>query len=488
MKVTKEVERWGVFELSLAGPDDGNPFVDIQFGARFRIGTQEFEADGFYDGDGVYRVRFMPETEGVWTYTTVSGCRYLDKIVGEFHCTPPSAGNHGPVRVKDETLFGYADGTRYFPLGTTCYVWHLQDGELREKTLQTLKSSPFNKLRMCLFPKSYLFNPDEPKHYPFDGSPRDGFDLAKFNPAYFGELERHVLALSELGIQADLILLHPYDKGRWGFDRMNAEQDERYLRYTLARLAAYRNVWWSLANEYDLMTEKKPEDWDRYFRIVQECDYGNHLRSIHNCRERYDYGKPWVTHASIQTNDVKAVSGCTRNYGKPVVIDECGYEGNIHTRWGSLTPEEMVCRIWEGTFRGGYVTHGETYVHPDDILWWSHGGELHGASVPRIAFLARLLAEAPDSIKYCTARYDASTLEIAGDFYFQYFGPHRFAFREFAFPEGTYKADLIDTWNMTVTPLEGRFEGRSRIELPSELYYALRIQRVNEDSNAITGE
>ena len=32
---------------------------------------------------------------------------------------------------------------------------------------------------------------------------------------------------------------------------MPAEADDRYLRYAVARLAAYRNVWWSLANECD---------------------------------------------------------------------------------------------------------------------------------------------------------------------------------------------------------------------------------------------
>jgi len=56
--------------------------------------------------------------------------------------------------------------------------------------------------------------------------------------------------LRDLGIQADLILFHPYD--HWGYALMGAEADERYLRYTVARLAAYRNVWWSVANAWDL--------------------------------------------------------------------------------------------------------------------------------------------------------------------------------------------------------------------------------------------
>ena len=35
---------------------------------RFRARAPErVPAPGFYDGDGVYRVRFMPDTEGEWT-------------------------------------------------------------------------------------------------------------------------------------------------------------------------------------------------------------------------------------------------------------------------------------------------------------------------------------------------------------------------------------------------------------------------------------
>ena len=52
-------------------------------------------------------------------------------------------------------------------------------------------------------------------------------------------------------IQADVILFHPYDI--WGYCKMGKEFNERYVRYMIARISAYRNVWWSLANEFDLM-------------------------------------------------------------------------------------------------------------------------------------------------------------------------------------------------------------------------------------------
>ena len=50
----------------------------------------------------------------------------------------------------------------------------------------------------------------------------------------------------------------------------------------MARLAAYRNVWWSMADEYDSVAEKTMADWDRYFRIVRASDPYGHLRSVHN--------------------------------------------------------------------------------------------------------------------------------------------------------------------------------------------------------------
>lgn len=48
--------------------------------------------------------------------------------------------------------------------------------------------------------------------------------------------------LEALGIQADVILFHPYEADHWRFNYMTEEQDRRYLRYVIARLSAYSNV------------------------------------------------------------------------------------------------------------------------------------------------------------------------------------------------------------------------------------------------------
>ena len=176
--MTIQTERWGIFEVSLEGPKEGNPFLDVQLSAQFRYKHRVVNAEGYYDGDGIYRIRFMPDTTGVWHYITQSNCGELDGVTGKFSCIPPSPANHGPVRVRNTYHFAYADGTPYFPVGTTCYAWIHQGDELEEKTLATLKSSPFNKLRMCIFPKHYAYNENEPLYHPFE---RDGKDMLTSN-------------------------------------------------------------------------------------------------------------------------------------------------------------------------------------------------------------------------------------------------------------------------------------------------------------------
>ena len=471
-------ERWGIYEVVLEGPKDGNPFLDVQLSARLSYKNRILHVDGFYDGDGIYRIRFMPDTIGTWRYVTQSNCGDLDAEVGEFTCTEPSAGNHGPVRVRNSYHFAYEDGAPHFSIGTTCYAWAHQGDELEEQTLETLKTAPFNKMRMCAFPKDYVFNRNEPVYYPYERASSGDFDFTRFDPAFFRHLEQRVGELRALGIEADIILFHPYD--RWGFATMDAETDDRYLHYVVSRLAAYRNVWWSMANEYDLMKSKTMLDWDRFFRIVQESDPYQHLRSVHNCRAFYDYNKPWVTHQSIQRPNLEQVTEWRRQCGKPVVVDECRYEGDIHSKWGNITAEDLVYRFWEGTARGGYVGHGETYVHPDDILWWSKGGTLHGQSPTRIAFLRQILEEGPAEGLDPTAGFggDVACAGQERKYYLAYFGRNRPSFRDLTLPEGgRFKIDVIDTWEMTITPLEGTFEGKCRIQLPAKPYIALRVRR-----------
>lgn len=70
------------------------------------------------------------------------------------------------------------------------------------------------------------------------------WNFKKFNPRFFQIYDRVIARLMDMGVEADLILFHAYD--RWGFSKMPMEDNLRYLRYVSARYGAFRNVWWSL--------------------------------------------------------------------------------------------------------------------------------------------------------------------------------------------------------------------------------------------------
>jgi hypothetical protein len=426
----------------------------------------------------------------------------LAGVSGEFEVVAPAKGNHGPVQVANAFHFAYADGAPYKQLGTTCYAWTSQPTALQEQTLKTLADAPFNKIRMCVFPKRYNWNQNEPELYAFEGTPPNKWDFTRFNPQFFQAFEKRVLQLRDMGIEADIILLHPYDEAHWGFDRMPDEADDRYLRYIVARLAAIRNVWWSMANEYDFMTEKQESDWDRMIQVVHDADPFHRLLSIHNGTRIYDHNNPLLTHASIQNGSAVEDAGRAvlyRDvYRKPVVFDEVKYEGNIPSRWGQLSPEEMVYRFWQGTVAGTYVGHGETYLSPDDVLWWAKGGVLKGQSPPRLKFLRDVLAAAPaEGIEPIDKWQHPQYGGQRGKYYLVYLGKQTPTEWKFALPdremkEGLqFRIEVLDTWNMTVEPVAEPVtvkrasdyfmeatDGRT-IKLPGRPYMALRITRVD---------
>lgn len=470
----KEVQRWGMFEIALTGPAGGNPFQDVDLSAVFEFRNDRIEVDGFYDGDGIYRIRFMPDREGVWRFVTKSSASELNGLTGNFVCTKASPENHGLVRVQKGYLFAYENGTHFLPFGTTCYHWtHTGSKEHEQLTLKELKKSPFNKVRMCLLPTRDM----RPHMVVYEGTCPEDVDTTRFNPAFFTHLENCIRDLMQIGVEADLILFHPYDKqGGWGFNNLSVEEDFYYLRYVIARLSAFRNVWWSLSNEYDFNRMKTVEDWDRLIQYVQRKDPYQHLRSIHNGTKMYehatvyDFSKSWLTHQSIQHWDAGATTELRGNARKPVVIDEISYEGNVAKRWGNITGLELMDRYWEGLTKGGFIAHGECFENKPTGAWISRGGRLYGESPERIRFLRKLMEEGPED--WMEAREEGSYALI-------YLGKYRFSSYKLPMSPGReYRIELIDIWNMSVSPLSGTYAGQSNLTLPAQPYTALRVQAV----------
>ncbi|MFG1816926.1 DUF5605 domain-containing protein [Kribbella sp. NPDC049174] len=227
------------------------------------------------------------------------------------------------------------------------------------------------------------------------------------------------------------------------------------------RLAAYRNISWCLEADTDV-------------RALAELDSGRHLISVHSAA---DPGVPWLTHLSIPLENLRGVSALRRDYAKPVHVDACGYEGNGSTPETSLTGQEMLTRIWEGTVRGAHVAHGEWYVDADGGPWSGGGARPTGVVAQRLRLLREVLDELPDGVEPIDDYRDAPTLAVPGSYYLQYLGEHRFPERTFSLPAGAYQVEVMDVWNHSVRRTHETVSDTLTVRLPGAQYQAIQIRR-----------
>lgn len=459
------IEQWDVFELVLNATSSGNPFLDVELSAVFRNKEESIKVPGFYDGDGIYRIRFSPHIQGNWTYRTECNVAELSNKKGKFHCVPPTGKNHGPLKIVNTYYLQYSDGTPFYAVGTTAYQWTSVKQTIQSQTLQTLETAPFNKIRMCFFPKWYRFgNRTEPWIYPFKREGEEN-DFSQPNYEFFQNFDQRVEQLSALGIEADVILFHPYDN--WGYSEMGNELNERYVRYMIARLSAYRNVWWSLANEWDVTRIKEAIDWEGIGTLLQKEDPHQRLRGIHNWYGSedhfYDHTRPWITHVSTQTSQFYNAIKWRQQYNKPLLFDEMRYEGDVPRGWGRLSGQEMASYFWMAGLSGGYGTHGDTYQNSADdsteVRWWAKGGNLVGESPVRINFFRSVMEQAPvhemtpeiiDNGDPENLNTNIYILSKHGEYYLAYTAEADQTIEIKLAGDTSYQMDLIDTWNMKI--------------------------------------
>ena len=494
------------FELIFHAEEPEGSWSEVDLEAVFSCQGVEKKVCGFYAGNETYVVRYLPQQTGLVRWK-VTG---LVSSEGEEECIPSEDGIHHGLVKPCGTALMYEDGLPCRPFGTTVYAMMHQPKELIAQTMDTLIHSPFNKVRTCVFPKHYIFNENEPEQFAFEKKENSGFDFHRPCFAFWDAFEEMLDTMEKHQIQVDLILFHPYDC--WGFAEMTREEYLPYLHYLIARFAAFPNIWWSLANEYDCMKAFQKEDWDCIDQFISNKDCYGHMLSCHHMIEHYDFSKENITHCSIQ-GDAAGVEEFMKRFHKPVLIDECGYEGNIFCHWGHLSGFEMVNRLWHCFVMGGYGTHGETFMHPEDVLWWGKGGKLYGESPARIEFLKRIIDELPGALEPIPSTFvsiekfegmqkgfyqDEMTdftraiinkpLEeakriIAGitrdtriftghcgeDAYLAYYGRHCTAAGDIELPEiNTYRIEVLDVWEMTRETILTGVNGKVDLILPGK--------------------
>lgn len=509
------MKQYEIFELSFDMKEPKN-LAQPKIEAVFTNGGKSTKVKGFYR-DGKAVVRFLPECAGNYEWE-ISGAV---KASGSEMCEPAEKGR-GKVKAVG-THFEYANGEKYLPFGTTIYAFAHQTPELIEQTLDTLSKAPFNKVRLCLFPKHYDYNRNEPQYYAFAKKQNGKWNVKKPDENYWKNFEYILTRLNEMNIQADVILFHPYD--RWGFSSLSLKESLIFLDTVIRHISAFPNVWWSMANEYDLMYAQANLNWHRFEKFITNNDPFKHLISNHNCFKPYDFSHKRITHVSIQSRYVARAQSLIKKFGKPVIFDECAYEGNLPHTWGNISGKELVNRFWTCVASGAYCTHGEVFLDENDILWWAKGGKLKGESPERIAFLRNIVEsfnapfepfipeqEVPvsfiDNIKCCMKEHPIATLQglirlgvsmlkterqnqlideamyraacCGEDAYLYYYGNTCPGVTTLFFPEDKkYKIEIIDAWEMTRTTVCEDASGKAEIKLPSKECVAVLATKID---------
>ena len=362
-----------------------------------------------------------------------------------------------------ETHFAFEDGTAFIPFGTTVYALAHQEDALVEETLESLRSAPFNKVRMCVFPKHYDYNHNEPPCYAFEKGIDGAWNVNRPCIAFWQRFEKILDRIYDMEIQVDLILFHPYD--RWGFADLSQRDNLIFLDYLLRRLAANPGCWWSLANEYDLCDEHKSlADWEEIEAYVANSDPYGHLLSNHNCFCFWDATRPNITHASLQTKGLTELPRWIAKYQKPVVIDECCYEGNLPaplTSAGNVVFQRAV--LSEEEREAGIMQLPK---------------EMHRFLRSIAASIARM--EEDDRTAHLAGEHEWAS--HAGEDAYLWFNDRQcFGEQTLSLPEAwQYRIELIDVWAMTRTVLLDDASGETLIRLPGREGLAVLATRTSQ--------
>jgi len=399
-----EVPRWQPHDFEFKSTKTfANPFkVDFAAAVKGPDG-REFTTLGFYDGQGVWKIRVAADVEGKWTLTTRSDEPTLNAVDASFICVPNPNGNvHGALRIDADHPhhFIYEDGTRYFLAGYECdWLWALDmdDASLGRLNLflDKLADYRFNHIILNAYAHDCGWRKGKTEADDFGPSPmyawegkNDNPDHSRLNLPYWKHYDRVIGAMYERGIVAH-IMIKVYNKMvRW--PAKGSADDDMFFKWMVARYAAYPNVVWDFSKEAH--NEKDLEYKLSRFRLIRSADPYRRLVTNHDDDAAYNSGAydELLNFRSDQQhkNWREMILQQRRQNSWPVVNVEFGYEWGLKgeddkTYRVVQSPEEVCRRAWEICMAGGAIVYYYTFtawdvIHPEDTpTGYSYFRNLH---------------------------------------------------------------------------------------------------------------
>ncbi len=268
--------------------DYAKPFADVELYATIRRPDgAEHKVYGFYDGEGVWKVRYCPLIAGEYNYTTV--CSNTDDTglhgkKGSFAVQPVPAGETNPLYLHGGFLkasangryFTYHDGTPFYWLGDTWWFVPTEDVPYDASSTDRFKS--MYKLIVRLREKQQY----SVVHCAFLGS-KPEFSTDQMHDkeiflkpsawtnkvlGFWKRADRYFLYANESGLILSIGLLWTWDLEQLGW---KAEDVTDAFKYVQARYGSY-NILWYVVAEYNAVSPEITQEHLKVAAKVREFD------------------------------------------------------------------------------------------------------------------------------------------------------------------------------------------------------------------------
>jgi len=312
-----------------------NKFADVNLKVTYTAPSgRQRDFWGFFDGNGsgqgdlatghVWKLRFMPNELGTWTYTY----QWSDNTPGGqgvFSCIKEGAGKG--------VLQAYKENPHWFAYNGTEPVWlksYYETGHgviaqdfdwVVENVYSRFLEHGYNHLQvnwllsLCCFKQYYL-----------DGPEPGTFDLALYDEGKASStmklnvwhlMEKHLGFLNDQNIGVHMFL--GFDGSRNdgpAWEKLSDSEKEFYVRYVVARIGPYANIaGWNFVWEVD--GDRETHELG-LARLLRKYDIFEHLRTYEDESPRdNEYDRPEYTFAAVENHEIAAFTkSLERTYWK----------------------------------------------------------------------------------------------------------------------------------------------------------------------------
>ncbi len=304
---------------------------------------------GFYDGNSVWRFRFMPDQLGTWTYRA-SFSDGTPGVNGTFNCVPSTIPG---MISKDEInprWFGFKGGKhtllRSFHGGPPLLAFDFPDAS-RKSFLDWVNQQGYNMLSVNDFNET-------------------GYDIPNLWPLNAAEYRQIEKVLNNLAARKIIFYsfggLLPRDESLPG-----TEADEILLvKYYLARLAPYWNIVFNVSGaEANIDGYISSTKINRVGAGLKARDVFGHIIGNHNKDGNDPYrNQLWSGYATpqVEMTDLSLLNNfflANHTGTKPVYAQESLWPGNIYQPSGSFDATTIRKHAWAHLFSAVTLNYGD---------------------------------------------------------------------------------------------------------------------------------